>query len=145
MVYANMRANFFGELVRVYQNGDKGLRLGVLVFSSGSTATALSSLPVELRLGLPLLATAASLWLFVSQYSTMSRDALELNTAWEEAASQYEYLFNNLYEQGTEASFFKTFEAAGKLSSKAAKFPQKGSRLASCETKAAALLTARYA
>ena len=64
MVYANMRANFFGELVRVYQNWDKWLRLGVLVLSSGSAATTLSSLPIELRLALPVLATAASLWLF---------------------------------------------------------------------------------
>jgi hypothetical protein len=145
MVYANMRANFFGELVRVYQNWDKWLRLGVLVLSSGSAATTLASLPIELRLALPVLATGASLWLFVSQYSTMSRDASDLNTAWEEIASRYEYLFNHLHEEGTEESFYKVFESAGKLSSKAAKFPQSGKRLLRCEKGAESILIARYA
>ena len=86
MVYANMRANFFGELVRVYQNWDKWLRLGVLVLSSGSAATTLASLPIELRLALPVLATAASLWLFVSQYALSASDASDGCVAHGEAA-----------------------------------------------------------
>lgn len=39
MVYANMRASYFGDLVRVYQERDKWIRVAVLVLSSGSMAT----------------------------------------------------------------------------------------------------------
>lgn len=145
MVYANMRANFFGELVCIYQNWDKWLRLVVLILSSGSAVTALATLSMEVRLLLPLLATIASLWLFVSQYSTLSRDALELTTEWEALASQYEYLFNHIHDEGTEASFYRVFETADKLSSKGAKFPQRTKRLEYWEDKAAESLTALYA
>ncbi len=145
MVYANMRANFFGELVRVHQNWDKCLRLLVLLLSSGSAVATFSTFPGWLRLALPVVATLASLWLFLSQHSTMSRDAADLNSGWQDFAARYEYLFNHIHDEGTEKAFYETFDAAGKLSAKASKFPQRGRRLQYCENKAAEILKARYA
>ena len=39
MVYANMRANYFGDLVRTYQLRDQWLRAGALLLTSSSVAT----------------------------------------------------------------------------------------------------------
>ena len=63
MVYGNMRASYFGDLVRVYQERDKWIRAAVLVLSAGSMATVMLSLDQSVKLVFPMLATAGSLWL----------------------------------------------------------------------------------
>jgi hypothetical protein len=44
MLCADMRANYFAELLRDYQTRDKWLRVAVLVASSGAVGTTLSVL-----------------------------------------------------------------------------------------------------
>ena len=65
MLYADMRANYFGELVRRYLLWHKTLRVATLVGTSGSLAAALlSSGPA--KIAVPILATALSLWLLIA-------------------------------------------------------------------------------
>ena len=68
MLYAQMRSNYFAELVRHYMKLDKGLRVLALVASSGVVVTVLSQANAELlRLGVPVIAAAISFWLLISQ------------------------------------------------------------------------------
>ncbi len=81
MLYADMRANYFGELVRRYLLLDRTLRVATLIATSGSVAAVLvSSGPGKLIV--PITATAISFWLLVSQYGSMARDAGDLHEGW---------------------------------------------------------------
>src|SRR3989442_509215 len=67
MLFANMRANYFAELLRSYQKQDKWLRVAVLVASSGAVGTTLFQLDAPVKLAAPILAAAGSFWLLISQ------------------------------------------------------------------------------
>jgi hypothetical protein len=134
LVYANMRACYFGDLLRVYQQRDKWIRVIVLVLTSGSMATAMLTLGESasghwVRILPSLFATAGSLWLLLSQYSTLSRDASDLAVAWQGISAQYETLWNDLQDPDAAAVFDRIYGEAGKLSRQGAKFPQSGKRL----------------
>ena len=149
LVYANMRVRYFGDLVRVYQERDKWIRVIVLALTSGSAATALatlgqSSLGQWPKIILPLMATIGSLWLLLSQYSTLSRDASDLTVAWQAIAAQYETLWNDLQRPDAEVAFDRIYDEAGKLSRPGAKFPQHGKRLERSFDYSVEILTARY-
>lgn len=144
MVYANMRASYFGDLVRVYQERDKWIRAAVLVLSAGSMATVMLSLDQSVKLVFPMLATVGSLWLLLSQYSTLSRDASELNMDWGNIAKEYERLWNHLDEPDAEVTYERIYENAGKLSTQGAKFPQSGKRLEHWFDHSVAMLMGRY-
>src|SRR5713101_2256993 len=80
MLYAQMRSNYFAELVLHYLKWDKGLRALTLLASSGVVVTVLSQATAEvLRFGLPIAAAAISFWLLLSQYTSLARDASELH------------------------------------------------------------------
>ena len=144
MVYANMRASYFGDLVRVYQHRDQYIRIAVLLLTSGSMATAVLSLDQNVRLILPVLATAGSLWLLLSQYSALSRDAGELSLDWGNFAKEYERLWNHLADPNAEASYEQIYENAGKLTKQGAKFPQRGKRLEHWFDHSVEMLVGRY-
>lgn len=144
MVYANMRANYFGDLVRVYQQRDKWIRVAVLALTSGSMAAALLTLGQSAKIVFPLLATIGSLWLLLSQYSNLSRDASDLTMSWQGIAAKYERLWNNLAESGAEATFDDIYHEADTLSRPGAKFPQRGKRLERWLNYSIEILLARY-
>jgi hypothetical protein len=85
MLYASMRSNYFAELVRHYLGVDRGLRVGVLVATSGTVATALSDSGAA-KIVVPIVAAVASFWLLISQYGSMARDAADLHEGWVHAA-----------------------------------------------------------
>jgi hypothetical protein len=143
MVYANMRANYFGDLVGTYQNWDKWMRAGALVLTSGSVATLASDIE-PLKWAVSIAATALSLWLFLSQYSTLSRDANDLTMSWQAIASRYERLWNHLEQPDAEEIFDKIFEDEGALSRQGAKFPQRDKSLNYWQDQAEKILTERY-
>lgn len=84
MLEADMRGNYFAELVGHYLKLDKYLRVATLVAASGTVGTALSQLDSTIKLAIPILATAVSFWLLISQYGSMARDASDLHSGWVE-------------------------------------------------------------
>ena len=144
MVYANMRTNYFGDLVRTYQERDKWFRVAGLVLSSGSLASAVWTLEPQHRVIVPLLATAGSVWLLLSQYSTLSRDASDLMSSWQNIATKYERLFNGLEAPDAESQFDKIYEEADRLSKPAGKFPQNQKKLEHWLNRSSEILIARY-
>jgi hypothetical protein len=145
MLYADMRANYFAELVRHYQNLDRGIRVCVLAASSGAAATTLSGASPEIKLGLPLIAAAGSFWLLFSQYSMMARDAADLHVGWNSIRTEYENLWNGLDATNAEAQYHQIYDRAEVFSQAGTKFPNKKRRLRYWLDQATKLAQARYA
>ena len=144
MVYANMRTSYFGDLVRVYQERDKWIRIAVLGLTSGSMTTAMLSLDQSLKIALPILATIGSLWLLLSQYSTLSRDAGDLSVEWGNISKEYERLWNHLDSPDAEATYDRIYDNADKLTKQGAKFPKSGKRLERWMDLSEQMLISRY-
>jgi hypothetical protein len=145
MILAEMRANYFAELVGHYLRLDKWLRVAVLVAASGTVGTALSQWDTSIRLSVPIIATAVSFWLLISQYGSMSRDASDLHSGWNTVAHDYERLWNNLESSDTEEQYHQIYDRAELLSKSGTKFPNKRARLNYWLDQAAKIATARYA
>ena len=146
MLYAQMRSNYFAELVRHYMKWDRGLRVLALLSSSGVVVTVLSQTNTEvLKLGVPIIAATISFWLLLSQYSSMARDASELHTGWGAVARDYEGVWNDLSGVNAQTRYQQAYDRAEALSKSGAKFPNKQDRLNYWLDQAAALGMARYA
>jgi hypothetical protein len=145
MLFAGMRANYFGELVSRYQSLEKVVRVAVLVSSSGAAATVLSSAPEYVKLFFPVAAACGSFWLVFSQYGMMARDAADLHSGWSVAESKYERLWNHLDGPGSEQEFDQIYEQANALSKNGTRFPARKKRLDYWLDHAACVATARYA
>lgn len=145
MLFAGMRANYFGELVSRYQHLEKAIRVFVLVASSGAAATVLTSAPDWVKFGLPLLAAVGSFWLLFSQYSILARDAADLHAGWSSLEAEYERLWNHLDEPASETVFDQIYERGNGLSKAGTKFPNNKKRLGYWLDEVVQIANARYA
>ncbi len=145
MLFANMRANYFAELLRTYERRDKWLRVGILVASSGAVATALPEISTWAKLLAPTFAVFGSFWLLMSQYSMLARDAADLHLGWGGLARDYERIWIHLDDPRTETEFHQIYERGESLSKTGAKFPYKAKRLEYWLDRAGNLAAARYA
>jgi hypothetical protein len=145
MLAADMRSNYFAELVRHYLKFDKGLCVAALVAASGAVGTAVSQFNTDVKLIAPVLATAISFWLLISQYGSMARDASDLHAGWSAVARDYERLWNNLDSPGSEAKYHEVYDRAEVLSKNGTKFPNKKDRLNYWLDQAATMALGRYA
>jgi len=145
MLFADMRANYFAELMRRYSMLDKALRVAALVASSGAFATALLNWNNNARVIAPIMATAVSFWLLLSQYSSMARDAHDLQGGWSLIGRDYERLWNSLDSPNAEAVYREIYDRAEVWSKSGGKFPYKKSRLNYWLDQAAMMASARYA
>lgn|ERR1039458_2579727 len=145
MLFAAMRANYFGEMVLWYQNLEKWIRVVILVASSGAAATVLAKTPDWLKLGLPIIAAAGSFWLILSQFGMLAREASDIHAGWNSVEARYERLWNSLEEPGSEMLFDQIYDSANALSKAGTKFPNRQKRLAHCLDQASQIATARYA
>ena len=130
MLFANMRANYFAELLRTNPQRDKWHRVGTLRL--GQTAC-------------PILAVFGSFWLLISQYSMLARDAADLHSGWSGLARDYERLWSHLDDSQAEAQFHQIYEYGESLSKTGAKFPYKAKRLEYWLHQAGNLAAQRYA
>ncbi|HEY1182928.1 MAG TPA: hypothetical protein VGE89_02010 [Bryobacteraceae bacterium] len=146
MLYAQMRSNYFAELVRHYMKLDKGLRVLALSATSGVVATTLAQANSELlRFGVPVIALVISVWLIFSQYTSMARDASELHAGWSTVARDYERVWNNLSDADAQATYQQIYDRAESLSRSGEKFPYKKKQLNRWLDQATTLSMARYA
>jgi hypothetical protein len=146
MLFADMRSNYFAELVRHYLTLDKWLRVATLVAASGTVGTALAQADYAgIRLAVPIVATAVSLWLLISQYGSMARDASDLHSGWNAIKRDYERLWNNLSSSSAEEEYHRIYDEAEVLSKSGTKFPNKTKRLSHWLDEAAKMACARYA
>ncbi|MBS1876017.1 MAG: hypothetical protein JSU00_22585 [Acidobacteria bacterium] len=144
MVYAYMRTHYFAALVAKYQQYDKWFRVAGFVLSSGSIASALFAADPMVRASVPIVATAVSAWLLFSQYSTVSRDASELMTQWQDIATKYEKLWNHLDDDDAETQFDAIYQSANLLSKPGSKFPEDKKLLNEWMDRQSEILTSRY-
>jgi hypothetical protein len=146
MLFAQMRSNYFAELVRHYLKWDKALRVIALLASSGAVVTVLSQPNVEaLKFGVPIIAAAINFWLLLSQYSSMARDASDLHVGWSAVARDYEGIWTNLAAPDAQTKYQQIYDRAESLSKSGTKFPNKKARLSHWLDEAARMSMARYA
>jgi hypothetical protein len=145
MLTADMRANYFAELVGHYLKLDKWLRVATLLAASGTVGTALSQLDPSIKLAVPILATAVSFWLLISQYGSLARDASDLHSGWNAVKRDYERVWNNLDAGDAEEQYHQIYDRGEVLSKSGTKFPYKKARLNYWLDHAAKIATARYA
>ncbi|HEX3683791.1 MAG TPA: hypothetical protein VHU83_14750 [Bryobacteraceae bacterium] len=145
MLFADMRANYFAELVRHYLMLDKWMRVATLVAASGTLGTALAQVDSGIRLAVPIVATAISFWLLISQYGSLARDASDLHSGWNAIKRDYERLWNNLSSDGAAEDYYRIYDEAEVLSKSGTKFPNKTTRLSHWLDEAAKMASARYA
>jgi hypothetical protein len=145
MLIAEMRANYFAELVLRYQKIDKRLRVATLVASSGAAASVLSAVPQWVRLSFPFTAAGVSFWLLFSQYGTLSLDASNLHEGWNGVHAQYERVWGDIDRSDAEERFHEIYEGANPLSKAGTKFPNNEKRLGYWLDQAAQMALARYA
>lgn len=145
MLLAEMRANYFAEYALRYQNLDRWIRIGVLLASCGATATALPSADPAVKLGLPIIAAAGSLWALVYQFGMLARDASGLHIEWAAIHTEYERLWCHLDKADAEDLFHSIYAKGNALSVNALKFPNRKERLGELLDDAARMASARYA
>lgn len=145
MLLAEMRSNYFAELVSQYQRREKWIRLLTLVASSAAAATVLSVAPSFVKLGLPIAAAVASSWLLLSNYGSLALDASNLHESWNAKHTEYERLWNDLDAPDAGNRLGEIFSSANPLSKAGTKFPNKTKRLEFWLDHAATLAQSRYA
>lgn len=145
MLTADMRANYFAELVGHYLKLDKWLRVATLLAASGTVGSALSQWNEGVRLAVPIVATGVSFWLLLSQFGSMARDASDLHSGWSAIKRDYERLWNHLDVPDAEEQYHQIYDRAEVLSKSGTKFPNKKDRLGYWLDQAARIATARYA
>ena len=143
MLYAQMRAQYFAELVQSYARRDKWLRVLVLVASSGAVATGFIS--TGLKIVPPIVAALGSFWLLLSGYPSLQREAAELYSGWNKLGTEYERLWNHLDASDVENRFHSLYTRGDELSALGAKFPNNRKRLDHWLTEVSQLATSRYA
>jgi hypothetical protein len=145
MLFADMRANYFAELMCQYLRFDRALRVATLVASSGDFATALLKWDSDARVIAPVLATAVSFWPLISQYRSMARDASDLHAGWSQVGRDYERLWNSFDSPEAEATYHQIYDRAEALSKSGGKFPYKKGRLSYWLDQTAAIANTLYA
>ena len=100
MLGAEIRANYFADLVSRYNAEQKWLTWGTLFLSSGAFVSILAELPPEfqwLRAALVGLTAALSLWSVVRENHKNAVEAANLHSRWLKIANVYTDVWENIY------------------------------------------------
>lgn len=133
MLAAEVRANYFADLVGRYNQQQKYLTWGTLVASSAAAGAVILNLPewlAFLRLLLPLGAAATSLFSLVQQNQKRAQDAAELHLRWNRLAADYERLWENTYAEDAAERLDTLTERSADVSKSGTSFPNEPEVLA---------------
>ncbi len=99
---AKVRANYFAELSRKYQDR-QSLATGLSVFfATGVVVTLLPSNP-PLSFAISLLAASVSLYSLVAQNSTRALESADLYRRWDKMAAEYQGIWENVLAEDAAA------------------------------------------
>jgi hypothetical protein len=133
MLAAEIRSDYFAELSGSYQRNQKIATWSTLFLSSGAAVSALASLPAHVswvRIALPGLAAAVSLYSVVMQNQKFSVDASDLHARWNRLAMEYTRLWEDVYATDALEKLNSLDDRAADLSKAGTSFPnRKGSML----------------
>jgi hypothetical protein len=99
---AEVRANYFADLVRVYRAWHRVVTWATLVAASAALATLLTSLPAEWRwisVALTAATTALSLYGVVADFPRHGTLAAGLHARWNQLGRAYERLWEDMYAE----------------------------------------------
>jgi hypothetical protein len=128
MLSAEIRALYFADMARWYTKQQQIVTWGILFLSSGAFVVFfVSNLPdhlLFLRPVLPLLAAALSLFSLVRQNQKLAFDATELHKKWNQLASDYRVLWDNVYIDDAQTVLAGLIQRGHDLSAPATTMPR---------------------
>ncbi|MBI4346866.1 MAG: hypothetical protein HY553_08420 [Elusimicrobia bacterium] len=128
-----VRANYFADLSGRYRRRQRTATWLTLLLSSGAFGTLLAQLPPRYGFAPMLLAAltaAVSLWSLVAQNQQHAVDAADLHHRWNRLASDYRYLWDEMYAEDAIARLAILDERAADLSKAGTAFPVRGRLIA---------------
>ena len=129
---AEIRANYFAELCRHYQQIQRVITCATLVASSGAAVTWFATLPPQwnwLRPTLLLVTAGLSLWGFVVNYNKHVTDRSDLHFRWNTLSHAYEALWGDMYSSRAPERLAELRQRGAELSKTGAPYPNKKSRM----------------
>ena len=133
---AEIRAAYFAELARRYQQYQKVLTASTLVLASGATAALLSSLPsgwAWLRPVLTALAAILSAVSLVAKNERSSIDCADLHSRWSNLAVDYEALWSDVYDESAQTQLMALKRREIEISKSSTSMPEDEELLIKCQ------------
>jgi hypothetical protein len=129
MLGAEIRANYFADLAGRYQQKQRLLTWGTLLFSSGAFATIISDwLPQDLRwirAAAALMAAALSLWSLTAKNERTAIECSDLHFKWNRLAREFDRLWNDMYTDSAADTLWSLQEKAGDIAKSCTSLPNK--------------------
>ena len=133
---AQIRAAYFAELARRYQQYGKGLTASTLILASGATAALLSGLPgnwLWLRPVLTALAAVLSAVSLVAKNERNSIDCADLHSRWSNLAIDYESLWSDVYSDSASVELLALKRREVEISKSSTTMPEDEKLLVKCQ------------
>ena len=142
---AEIRANYFADMVGVYKTRQQWATWTTLLLASGATGAAVASAPAWARVVLPLLTAFVSLYLATAHNATRSVDCADLHFRWARLADDYERLWEASYDKGALDRLNELTEKAAGVSKASTALPDKERRMLKWQRHVVMHRTARHA
>ena len=133
---AEIRAAYFAELARRYQQFQKALTASTLILTSGATVALLSSVPqgwAWLRLAFAALAAIVSAVSLVAKNERSSIDCADLHSRWANLAVDYEALWSDVYAENAPEQLSALKRREIEISKSSTSMPEDESLLVKCQ------------
>jgi hypothetical protein len=125
---SEIRANYFADLCRRYQQTQRFITWMILVTSSGATFSFLAQLPQEwlwVRFALAVLTAAGSLWSLIANYNKNVTDCSDLHFRWKQLGIDYEDLWGDMYARSAPKRLSDLRQREAELSKSGMTLPNK--------------------
>jgi len=126
---AEIRANYFADLVTRYQRKQRWMTWFTLALSSGAFFTVITDwLPREFAWVRPLLTfftAALSFWALVAQNQKNAMDCADLHFRWNKLVTEYESLWDDMYSKDATETLKSLKGKSAELSKSSTSFPNK--------------------
>ena len=133
---AEIRAAYFAELARRYQQYQKTLTASTLVLASGATAALMSTLPAPWHWLRPVLTALAALLSPVSLVAKNERssiDCADLHSRWANLAIDYETLWSDIYAESAQHDLLVLKRREIEISRSSTAMPEDEGLLVTCQ------------
>ena len=133
---AQIRAAYFAELARRYQQYQKALTASTLVLASGATAALLRGLPghwILLRPSLTALAAVLSAVSLVAKNERSSIEFADLHSRWFDLAIDYESLWSDVYSESAATELLALKRREVEISKSSTSMPEDKNLLVKCQ------------
>jgi len=130
LIAAEVRAKYFAELAHRYHVQQRAINWLMLVFSSGALISIIAKLKYDwVAPLLALITSGLSFYSLVTQNEKKATDAIDLHFRWARLESEYESLWENMYDLDAREQLARLDEKENDLGRLSTGFPVNNKRL----------------